>query len=363
MRELATGAQRGAFDEWVDMMREWHRELDVTPDPAVTLTTKFADSVPDEIGFGRYAGHRRWERVADIPAPAIKDELLRLIVWQGDSEVRAVEQARALLDSAPTDHDRDRLARHMTEETRHGWQMAYLLVTHFGDEGRAAARELLERRATRGEALLEMFNVRLNWVDVFSWHNWGDRVGKYQLTMFAGCAFAPFARSIAPMLKEEGFHLVIGYQGMQRICAANRVPVELHQRYINRMLAICYDAFGSEVSKRAQKIHDWGLKAPWGDGIDNPSHANEQVRAAFIDEARKLLGLLNRLLPEDGPHLYLTDPRFNRHNGPYAGQRWHGPEQLPTAEDEAALLEICKQAGWIAPGEKRSQLGENREGA
>ena len=59
MRELATGAQRGAFDEWVDMMREWHRELDVTPDPAVTLTTKFADSVPDEIGFGRYAGEER----------------------------------------------------------------------------------------------------------------------------------------------------------------------------------------------------------------------------------------------------------------------------------------------------------------
>jgi len=30
-----------------------------------------------------------------------------------------------------------------------------------------------------------------------------------------------FARSVAPMLQEEGFHLVIGYQGMQRICAAN----------------------------------------------------------------------------------------------------------------------------------------------
>src|SRR5437870_4938335 len=115
MRELATGAQRGAFDEWVDAMRSWHRELDVTPDPAVTLTTKFADSVPAEIGFGRYAGHRRWERVAEIPAPEIKDELLRLIVWQGHSEVRAVEQARELLDSAPTEHDRTRLARHMTE--------------------------------------------------------------------------------------------------------------------------------------------------------------------------------------------------------------------------------------------------------
>jgi 1,2-phenylacetyl-CoA epoxidase catalytic subunit len=313
------------------------------------LTTKFSDAVDAEIRFGRYAGERRWESVAEIPQPQIKDELLRLIVWQGDSEVRAVEQARQLLDSAPTEHDRRRLVRHMSEETRHGWQMAYLLVTHFGDEGRRAARELLERRATRGEALLEMFNVKLNWVDVFSWHNWGDRVGKYQLTMFAGCGFAPFARSIAPMLREEGFHLVIGYQGMQRICAAARVPVEIHQRYINRMLAICYDAFGAEVSSRAERIYDWGLKAPWGGGEIDPPRANEAARAAFIAEAHKLLGLLNQRLPEDGAKLYLTDPRFNRHNGPYAARAWDGPEQLPTPEDEAALQEIFKSPGWIAP--------------
>jgi hypothetical protein len=140
---------------------------------------------------------------------------------------------------------------------------------------------------------------------------------------------------------------------MQRICAANRVPVELHQRYINRMLAICYDAFGSEVSTRAQKIHDWGLKAPWGGANDDPSHANEQVRVAFIEEARKLLALLNSRLPEDGPKLYLTDPRFNRHNGPYAGQPWKGPERLPTEEDETALQEIFSQRGWLAPPENR----------
>jgi 1,2-phenylacetyl-CoA epoxidase catalytic subunit len=346
--EPGTRAQRGAFDEWVDMMREWHRSLEVTPDPAVELTTKFAQSLDPEIGFGRYAGERRWESLADIPEPAIKDELLRLIVWQGDSEVRAVEQARELLDAAPSEHDRERLARHMTEETRHGWQMAYLLVTHFGAEGRKAARELLERRATRGEALLEMFNIRLNWLDVFSWHNWGDRVGKYQLTMFGGSAFAPFARSIAPMLKEEGFHLVIGYQGMQRICAANRVPVEIHQRYINRMLAICYDAFGSEVSTRAKRYHDWGLKAPWGGSIDDAARANERVRNAFMDEARKLLGLLNSRLPAEGPKLYLTDPRFYRKSGPYAGQPYDGPEELPTAQDEAALRQLFKDPAWIA---------------
>ena len=324
--DFSTREQRGAFDEWVDMMREWHRELDVRPDPRVELTEKFAD-VPAEIGFGRYAGERRWEKVTDIPDSKIKDALLRLIIWQADSEVRAVEQSRALLDCAPTEHDRDRLARHMTEETRHGWQMAYLLVTYFGAEGRSEARKLLERRATRGEAQLEMFNIRLNWVDVFSWHNWGDRVGKYQLTMFGGSAFAPFARSIAPMLREEGFHLVIGHQGLQRIAAAGRVPVELHQRYLNRMMWICYDAFGGGESRRAARIHDWGLKAPWVPGVE-PLRANEQARTAFIAEVRKLLRLID-------PRLTLPDP--------------HGAkENLPTEADEAALQEILRTPGWIA---------------
>jgi len=315
------------FDDWVEQSRAWHRDIRVIPDPEVELCTRFAERVEPEIAFGRYAGERRWESLADVPSQEIKDELLKLIVSQADSEVRAVEQARELLDSAPTEHDRRRLARHITEETRHGWQMAWLLVTYFGAEGRSEARKLLERRATRGEAQLEMFNIKLNWVDIFSWHNWGDRVGKYQLTMFGGCAFAPFARSIAPMLKEEGFHLVIGHQGLQRIAAADRVPVELHQRYLNRMMWICYDAFGGAESRRAARIHDWGLKAPWVPGVE-PLRANERARTAFIEEVRKLLRLID-------PRLQLPDP-----NG--------AKENLPTAADEAALQEVLRTPGWIA---------------
>ena len=315
------------FDDWVDQSRAWHRDIRVIPDPEVELCTRFAERIEPEIAFGRYAGEPRWESLAEVPTQEIRDELLKLIVSQADSEVRAVEQARELLDSAPTEHDRRRLARHMTEETRHGWQMAYLLVSYFGAEGRSEARKLLERRATRGEAQLEMFNIKLNWVDVFSWHNWGDRVGKYQLTMFGGCAFAPFARSIAPMLKEEGFHLVIGHQGLQRIAAADRVPLELHQRYLNRMMWICYEAFGGAESRRAARIHDWGLKAPWAPGVE-PLRANEQARAAFIAEVRKLLRLIDA-------RLTLPDPRGAKDN-------------LPSAADEAALQEVLRQPGWIA---------------
>jgi hypothetical protein len=79
------------FDDWVDQSRAWHRDIRVIPDPEVELCTKFADRVEPEIAFGRYAGERRWESLADVPSQEIKDELLKLIVSQADSEVRAVE--------------------------------------------------------------------------------------------------------------------------------------------------------------------------------------------------------------------------------------------------------------------------------
>src|ERR1041385_8929953 len=108
--ELSSGAQRSAFDDWTDHLHAWQREIGV--DERIALETKFGDAIAPDIGHGRYAGERRWEKLADIPSGEIKDELLRLIVWQADSEIRAVEQAHELFDSAPSDHDRRRLIRH-----------------------------------------------------------------------------------------------------------------------------------------------------------------------------------------------------------------------------------------------------------
>lgn len=367
---LVSRAQREAFDDWVDNLRGWQREIGIDPEwiAQYPLKTKFADAIEPEIAFGRFAGQRRWERVSEIPSQEIRDELFRLIVFQADPEIRAVEQSRHLLDSAPTEHDRQRLLRHMAEETRHGWQMAYLMVTHFGDEGRREARALLERRAARGESLIGVFNLRLNWLDVFPWHNWSDRLGKFQLKMLGGSGFAPLARSIPPMLTEEGFHLLIGYQGMLRVLRAGRVPLEVQQRYTNLILSASYDGFGSELSRHAERTYAWGLKAPYVDPARDgepvePVRLNEVARRAFMEEVEGIIQTMNRPLPPDGPTLHLTDPRFNRHTGPYKGQpydprgnlltedEWTAarPRMLPTEADEALLQELFKDPGWIAP--------------
>src|SRR5437762_12408334 len=153
-----------------------------------------------------------------IPDQRIRDALLNLIVYQGDTEFASVEQQRNLLTHAPSDYDLLALMRVMTEEMRHGWQMSYLLCSHFGDEGKREAAKLLERRADEGQRLLASFNELVdNCLDFFTYTQFIDRDGKLHLTLLSTSAFDPLPRPMNPMLKEESFYLVTGNNALIRI--------------------------------------------------------------------------------------------------------------------------------------------------
>src|SRR3989442_13500696 len=117
-----------------------------------------------------------------IPDQRIRDALLNLIVYQGDTEFASVEQQRNLLTHAPSDYDLLSLQRVMTEEMRHGWQMSYLLCTHFGDEGKREAAKLLERRADEGEPLLgSLQQIVDNSLGLFNATQVIERDGKFHI--------------------------------------------------------------------------------------------------------------------------------------------------------------------------------------
>ena len=102
----------------------------------------------------------------------MRDALVTMITVQGDTEFASVEQQRHLLATAPTDYDRYAAARIMAEEQRHGWQMAYLLMTYFGQQGRREAQKLLERNAQDGDRLLGAFNRPMpHWLDFLQLHH------------------------------------------------------------------------------------------------------------------------------------------------------------------------------------------------
>ena len=355
------------FGEWQDRVgfdREWLGDFD--------LSILFDwDRAGDVIEFGDYAGRAKWERALQVPHQNIRDSLVAMITVQGDTEFASVEQQRHLLASAPTDYDRYAAARIMAEEQRHGWQMAYLLMTYFGQQGRREAQKLLERNAQDGDRLLGAFNRPMpHWLDFFCYTMFVDRDGKFQLGMLSTSAFKPLAASMGPMLKEESFHLGTGSNGLRRIIKAGVIPLDILQRYMNKWVATAHDLFGTDSSTSAHWAYVWGVKGRWDErkklegGIDVDKEVlNEESRGHYHDEIVREVEKLNGYLPEDcGVTLFVPHENFHRDIGAFGGKNcytngelFEGTDEeyaeylttvLPTPEDEEALKEIFKQQ-WI----------------
>ncbi|HSK29166.1 MAG TPA: Phenylacetic acid catabolic protein [Candidatus Limnocylindria bacterium] len=357
------------FDDWIDYFHEWQK--DIGYESALLgdykFETKLGELHSQEIEFGDFKGQPKWQRVGQIPNQSVRDALMNLIVYQGDTEFASVEQQKNLLDTAPTEYDRQALVRVNSEEMRHGWQMCYLLVNHFGDSGKLEARKMLERRAFRGDRLLGSFNAPVNnWLDFFTYTEFVDRDGKYQLTMLSHSAFAPLAESVTAMLKEEFFHMFTGHSGLTRILRAGKIPVPIVQKYFNKWLSTAYDLFGTDHSSSAHWAYTWGLKGRYDEHEAavpaEKDKLNDLARTHYMAESAKLIDQLNQLIPAGQPKLYAPDLKFNRSIGENVGKTYsvtgelltpeayknHVSDVLPTAEDEKVLAEIINGKDWVA---------------
>lgn len=361
-------AKISTFEDWIDYFRQWQK--DIGYDEALLgdyqFETKLGELHSPDIEFGDFKGQRKWERIGQIPNQSIRDALMNLIVYQGDTEFASVEQQKNLLDTAPTEYDRQALVRVNREEMRHGWQMCYLLVNYFGDSGKLEARKLLERRAFKGDRLLGSFNAPVNnWLDFFTYTEFVDRDGKYQLTMLSHSGFAPLAESVAAMLKEEFFHMFTGHTGLTRILRAGKIPISIIQSYFNKWLSTAYDLFGTDHSSSAHWAYVWGLKGRFNeDEAQAPAQKdklNDLARELYLAECHSLIEQLNQLVPDGQPKLYAPDLKFNRTIGEYLGKTYsvdgkllspdeykkHISEVLPTPEDERILNNIMKDKDWV----------------
>ena len=383
-------ARIGTFSEWVGLFDEWRREIGVNRDEMASFKfdTLYGNIETEEIQFGAFKGRRKWENLRQVPTQQMRDALMNLIVYQGDTEFASVEQQRHLFEAAPTDWDRRALTRVMIEEMRHGWQMCALLLDHFGYSGKVEAQKMLERRAFENKRLLGAFNVDVdNWMDFFTYTDFVDRDGKFQLQMLKYSAFAPLGRSMSYMLREEAFHMGTGNDGLRRIVEAGVIPAWLIQKYLNKWISSSYDLFGTDNSSSAHWAYVWGIKGRY----DEPKNAqdaklddlNDYNRNLYHDEVAGLIERFNSVLKPGEPMLYAPDIKFNRAIGRYARQKFHAKtgeplddkayeehlkEYMPSAEDRKLLLEIiANEKKWIVPKERGrdplATIGEPRKSA
>jgi len=362
----------GTFSDWVGLFEEWRKEIGVNTEEmqAFKFDTLYGAIETDEIQFGHYKGSRKWETVRQIPTQNMRDALLNMIVYQGDTEFASVEQQRFLLESAPTEWDRRALTRVMIEEMRHGWQMCALLIDHFGQTGKVEAEKMLERRAFENKRLLNAFNEEVdNWMDLYAYTDFVDRDGKFQLQMLKFSGFAPLGRSMSYMLREEAFHMGTGDNGLRRVVEAGVVPAWLIQKYLNKWISESYDLFGTDHSSSAHWAYVWGIKGrydePKNQNVPDLDDINDYNRHLYHDEVAGLVARFNTALKPGDKKLYAPHIKFNRTIGRWAGQKFHPEtgeavdekeyqqqisEWLPGAADKKLLLEIiASEQKWIAP--------------
>ncbi len=362
----------GTFSDWVGLFEEWRKDIGVNPEEISNFKfeTLYGAIETEEIQFGHYKGRRKWETVRQIPTQNMRDALMNMIVYQGDTEFASVEQQRFLFDGAPSDYDRRALTRVMIEEMRHGWQMCALLIEHFGQTGKVEAQKMLERRAFENKRLLNAFNEDVdNWLDFYAYTDFVDRDGKFQLQMLKYSGFAPLGRSMSYMLKEEAFHMGTGNDGLRRIVEAGVIPAWLIQKYLNKWVSESYDLFGTDHSSSAHWAYVWGIKGrydePKNERAADLDDINDYNRQLYRDEVAGLIARFNNNLQPGEPQLYAPDIKFNRTIGRWAEQKFHPvtgeaveekeydqqlKDWLPTAADKKLLLEILDtEKKWIVP--------------
>jgi len=104
-------ARIGTFSDWVGLFDDWRKEIGVNRDEIASFKfdTLYGAIETEEIQFGAFKGRRKWKNLRQVPTQQMRDALMNLIIYQGDTEFASVEQQRNLFESAPTDWDRKAL--------------------------------------------------------------------------------------------------------------------------------------------------------------------------------------------------------------------------------------------------------------
>ena len=376
------------------------------------------DREDKKISFGEHRDQPVWK---EVPGE-FRGPLRRLIVTQGDTEPASVEQQRILAATAPSLYDMRNLFQVNVEEARHLWAMVYLLMAHFGRDGREESEELLQRRSGDPDRprILGAFNESTpDWLSFFMFTFFTDRDGKYQLASLAESAFEPLARTCQFMLTEEAHHMYVGETGIarivQRACDIMRTErsddVRKHggidlptlQKYINFHFSVSEDLFGSEQSTNAANYFTQGLKGRYQESRLKDDHRltddsysittlvdgrlqeqevpaltaiNERLRDDYIADCQRGVDRWNKIIADAGIDFTLTLPHraFHRDIGSFAGAKvtpegkvidelqWdsRASEWLPQETDHEYIRSLMQQV--TAPGEFASWIAPPRIG-
>ncbi|HVR44568.1 MAG TPA: hypothetical protein VMS56_14110 [Thermoanaerobaculia bacterium] len=287
--EALVGWQKKNFPELEFLERNWGTYFgNQTP---FQLMAKIGKVGSDTIDYGRFTGKPRIERAGDM-AGNMFYTARDIVRAQCSTELGSIQQHRLTLDQAPTDQMKMSVLRIMAEELRHAYQMFWVLdhdpswkKPGHPDIATDTMDELLAMQL--GNHVLDAFNIPFNdFLDNVTFATAIDLVGKYQLEMQKVFSYAPMARSMGPMLSEEGFHIGSGRSFLKEIAVMATEgkgdhSIEDIQRHLNLWIPRGVEMFGNE--RGGETAVAFGFK----------DRNNGTAQGEYYNEVRELLELIN----------------------------------------------------------------------
>lgn len=287
--EALVSWQKKNFPEFDFLEKNWTKFY-----PSQTpyrLVAKIGKLQAETIQYGRFLGRPKIERAGDMTGNMFYSAR-DIIRAQASTELGSIEQHRLTLESAPTDEMKMSVLRIMAEELRHGYQMFWVLdhdkswkKPGHPDLAADTLDELLAMHL--GEHILDAFNIPFfNFLDNVVFATIIDLVGKFQLDMQKVFSYAPMARSMSPMLSEEGFHIGSGRNflkelAVQATLGTGQYSLDDMQRTFNTWFPRGVEMFGNE--RGGETSIAFGFK----------DKNNLTAQSEYIAEVRELVELVN----------------------------------------------------------------------
>ena len=255
------------------------------------LTAKIGKLNNEAIEYGRFTGQPKIDTAGEMTGNMFYSAR-DIIRAQCSTELGSIQQHRLTLEEAPTDEMKVSVLRIMAEELRHAYQMFWVLDQDptwkkpgHPDVARDTMDELLGMEL--GDHVLDAFNIPFsNFLDNIVFATVIDLVGKYQLEMQRVFSYAPMARSMGPMLSEEGFHIGSGRSFLREL-AVNATEgtgdnsMEDIQRALNLWCARGVEMFGNE--RGGETAMAFGFK----------DKTNGIAQSEYYNEVREVIELTN----------------------------------------------------------------------
>lgn len=245
----------------------------------------------EQINYGRMAGQARIEKAGEMVGNMFYTAR-DIIRAQASTELGSIQQHRLTLEEAPTDQMKMAVLRIMAEELRHAYQMFWVFdhdrswqKPGHPDVASETMDELLAMEL--GNHVLDAFNIPFsNFLDNVIFATVIDLVGKYQLEMQRVFSYAPMARSMGPMLSEEGFHIGSGRGFLKELAIAAlgdgaHYSTEDIQRTLNAWVPRGVEMFGNE--RGGETSIAFGFK----------DRNNGTAQAEYHGEVREVVELVN----------------------------------------------------------------------